>query len=51
MDAAGVRARVDVAREQRIGGVVFWALGYDTDVEWAAVVDVARPRGIVVPTG
>ena len=51
MDAAGVRARVDVAREQRIGGVVFWALGYDTDVEWAAVADVARPRGIVVPTG
>jgi len=51
MDAAGVRDRVDVAREQRIGGVVFWALGYDTDVEWAAVVDVARPRGIVVPTG
>ncbi len=51
MDPAGVRARVDVAREQRIGGVVFWALGYDTAAEWAAVADVARPRGIVVPTG
>ena len=51
VDAAGVRARVDVAREQRIGGVVMWALGYDTDAEWAAIADVARPRGIVVPTG
>lgn len=51
MDAAGVRARVDVAREQRIGGVVFWALGYDTAAEWAAITDVARPRGIVVPSG
>ena len=51
MDAADVRARVDVARDLRIGGVVFWALGYDTVAEWAAVTDVARPRGIVVPTG
>ena len=51
IDPAGVRARVDVARELRIGGVVFWALGYDTAAEWAAITDVARPRGIVVPTG
>ncbi len=51
MSAEDVRARVDVAREQRIGGVVLWALGYDTDAEWAAIIDVARPRGIVVPTG
>ncbi len=51
MDAAGVRARVDVAREQHIGGVVLWALGYDTDAEWAAILDVARPRGIEVPNG
>jgi len=51
MDPAGVRARVDVARDLRIGGVVFWALGYDTAAEWAAITDVARPRGIVVPTG
>ena len=51
VDAAGVRARVDVAREQHIGGVVFWALGYDTPAEWAAVIDLARPRGIIVPNG
>ncbi len=51
MDPAGVRARVDVARDLRIGGVAFWALGYDTAAEWAAITDVARPRGIVVPTG
>ena len=44
MDALGVRARVDLAREERIGGVVFWALGYDTDASWTAVADVVRPR-------
>ena len=44
VDAQGVRARVDVAREERIGGVVLWALGYDTDAAWAAVADVARPQ-------
>lgn len=44
MDAAGVRARVDLARELRIGGVVFWAMGFDTPDVWPAVADVARPR-------
>ena len=43
MDAAGVRARVDLAREERIGGVAFWALGYDTPAIWSAIEDVARP--------
>ena len=43
VDAIGVRARVDLAREERIGGVVFWALGYDTAAIWTAVADVARP--------
>lgn len=44
VDAIGVRARVDLARKERIGGVVFWALGYDTEATWTAVADVARPR-------
>ena len=44
MDTAGVRARVDLAREERIGGVAFWALGYDTEAVWPAVADVARPH-------
>jgi spore germination protein YaaH len=49
VDAAGVRARVDVARDERIGGVVFWALGYGTDAAWAAVAEVARPRAVELP--
>lgn len=44
MDAVGVRARVDLAREMRIGGVVFWAMGFDTPDTWTSVADVARPR-------
>ncbi len=44
MDAAGVRARVDLARELRIGGVIFWAMGFETPDSWSVVADVARPR-------
>lgn len=46
MDAEGARARVDLAREERIGGVVFWALGFDTSDVWAGITDVARPRTV-----
>ena len=44
MDAQGVRARVDLAREERIGGVVLWAMGFDTADTGAQIVAVARPR-------
>lgn len=44
MDAEGVRARVDIAREMRIGGVIFWAMGFETPDSWTVVADVARPR-------
>ncbi|CAB4364554.1 MAG: HAD-IA family hydrolase [Actinobacteria bacterium] len=44
MDAAGVRARVDMARTERIGGVVFWAMGFETTSTWTAIADVSRPR-------
>jgi len=44
VDAIGVLARVDLARSERIGGVVFWAMGFDTADTWAAVAPVARPR-------
>ena len=44
MDADGVRARVDLARAERIGGVAFWAVGFDVDRVWAQVIDVARPK-------
>jgi len=49
VDAQGVRARVDLARELRIGGVVFWAMGFETPDSWTAVADVARPRDTVAP--
>jgi spore germination protein YaaH len=44
VDAAGARARVDLARQERIGGVAFWALGFDDEAVWAAVAPVARPQ-------
>ena len=44
VNAAGARARVDIAREERIGGVAFWALGFDGDAVWGQVAEVARPR-------
>jgi HAD superfamily hydrolase (TIGR01509 family) len=49
VDAAGARARVDLARTERIGGVALWALGYDSEATWAALADVARPRTAVAP--
>jgi spore germination protein YaaH len=45
IDEEGARARVDLARKERIGGVSFWALGFDSDALWPLVADVARPRG------
>ncbi|MEQ1701193.1 MAG: HAD-IA family hydrolase [Ilumatobacteraceae bacterium] len=52
VDAAGARARVDIAREERIGGVAFWALGFDGEAVWGQVADVARPQAddTVAPT-
>ena len=44
VDEAGSRARLDLAREERIGGVAFWALGFDTPATWASVVGVATPK-------
>jgi len=40
----GVRARIDIARKQRIGGVVFWAIGFDNNAVWDLVKPVARPH-------
>ena len=44
VDAAGAKARVKIAREERIGGVAFWALGFDGEAVWGEVADVARPQ-------
>ncbi len=44
IDEQGVRARIDLARELRIGGVSLWALGFDSDSVWTGITEVARPR-------
>lgn len=44
VDEAGSRARLDLAREERIGGVAFWAIGFDSPATWAAVAGVATPK-------
>ena len=44
VDEAGSRARLDLAREERIGGVAFWALGFDSPATWANVAEVATPK-------
>jgi len=41
VDAEGVAARVDVAREFGFGGVALWAHGYDDDEVWSALIDTA----------
>ncbi|MBI4882467.1 MAG: HAD-IA family hydrolase [Actinobacteria bacterium] len=43
VDPVGSRARLDLARTERIGGVAFWALGFDNPQTWASVAEVATP--------
>ncbi|MBU6315894.1 MAG: HAD-IA family hydrolase [Acidobacteria bacterium] len=44
VDEDGVRARIDLARAERIGGVSFWALGFDSPSAWELTAPVATPR-------
>ena len=44
VDEQGALARVDIAREERIGAVTFWALGFDTSDVWTQVSPYATPR-------
>ncbi|MCE9622284.1 MAG: HAD-IA family hydrolase [Actinomycetia bacterium] len=44
VDEAGSRARLDLAREERIGGVAFWALGFDSPATWASVAGFETPK-------
>ncbi len=44
VDEAGSRSRLDLARAERIGGVAFWALGFDNPATWANVAGVATPK-------
>ncbi len=47
--AAGARARIDLARTSRLGGVCLWALGFDGPELWHEVVDLARQAASSVP--
>lgn len=42
VDAAGARARIDLALEHRLAGVALWALGYEDDVFWDLLTPVAQ---------
>ena len=51
IDEQGVRDRIDLAREERIGGVALWALGFDSPQVWPLIAEVARPQGaLATPT-
>lgn len=45
VDANGVRARMDLAIDAGLGGVALWALGFDDDDVWDAIlVDATLPE-------
>jgi spore germination protein YaaH len=45
VDADGIRERMDLARRYRLDGVALWALGFDDDDVWAAILPtVADPN-------
>jgi spore germination protein YaaH len=46
LDAAGVRTRMDLARKAGFGGVALWALGFETDEVWNAILIDATPPTI-----
>lgn len=45
VDAQGIRARMDLALEARLGGVALWALGFDNDEVWDAILKDATLPG------
>jgi len=42
VDSEGAAARARIAREARSGGVALWALGYDDDETWQALLNATR---------
>lgn len=45
VDADGVRARMDLAIDAGLGGVALWALGFDDDAVWDAIlIDATLPE-------
>lgn len=43
VDEQGVRARIDIAREERLGGVALWAIGFDSDTLWPTIAPLSTP--------
>lgn len=43
VDAAGTRARIDLAREYRLDAVALWALGYEDNALWRELAPIASP--------
>jgi spore germination protein YaaH len=51
VDSEGAAARAEIARRAGWGGVALWALGYDDDETWAALIDATRkPLSIATET-
>lgn len=45
VDALGIRARMDLAIKARLGGVALWALGFEDDDVWDAILaDASLPK-------
>ncbi|HSL74918.1 MAG TPA: glycosyl hydrolase family 18 protein [Ilumatobacteraceae bacterium] len=52
VDADGIRERMDLARRYRLDGVALWALGFDDDDVWEAILPtVADPGGATTLPG
>jgi HAD superfamily hydrolase (TIGR01509 family) len=42
VDSEGAAARAEIARRAGWGGIALWALGYDDDETWGALIDATR---------
>jgi spore germination protein YaaH len=45
VDANGIRARMDLAREKQLSGVSLWALGFDDEAVWDAILPTVTDPG------
>jgi spore germination protein YaaH len=49
VDGDGVRLRMDLARDYRLDGVSLWALGFDDQAVWDAILPTVAVPGATVP--
>ena len=51
VDGDGVRLRMDLAREYQLDGASLWALGFDDDAVWEAILStISDPNATTVPS-